>query len=142
MFLVMEILDGGSLLERLSTTGALPLARARTVVKQLCEAVSYLHQCGMIHRDLKPGNVGIARCAFLGGVHHTALGLTHPPTAPPPPGQPCDGVAPHSSCSASRAMTASSKSWTLACPCLRRTTTSASPSRSAQPRCVPGRHGV
>ncbi len=62
MYLVMEHLDGISLLSALAAAGntgtaALPLPRALHIVLQLCDAVGEAHVQGIVHRDLKPENV-------------------------------------------------------------------------------------
>jgi eukaryotic-like serine/threonine-protein kinase len=55
-FIALEYLDGGSLAERL--TGApLPARVATRLVEQLADAMDYAHQRGILHRDLKPGNI-------------------------------------------------------------------------------------
>lgn len=59
-FFVTELLDG----EPLSTTlkrGALPIARALAIVDQICAAIAEAHALGVVHRDLKPGNIFIER---------------------------------------------------------------------------------
>ena len=67
MYLVMEHLDGISLLSALAAAGntgdtaALPLPRALHVILQLCDAVGEAHAQGIVHRDLKPENVMLIR---------------------------------------------------------------------------------
>ena len=59
-FLVMEYLEGETLAERLET-GPLPLDQALRYGVQIAEALSVAHRQGVIHRDLKPGNVMVTR---------------------------------------------------------------------------------
>lgn len=40
-----------------TTYGALPLRLAKNVVRQILQAVNYIHRCGIIHTDLKPENI-------------------------------------------------------------------------------------
>ena len=59
-YLVMELLDGQTLADRLSR-GALPLAEVIRFGVQIAEALDKAHRAGIIHRDLKPGNVMITK---------------------------------------------------------------------------------
>ena len=56
--LVMELVDGWTLSQRIDR-GPIPVAEALTIAAQICEALEYAHQHGVIHRDLKPANVKI-----------------------------------------------------------------------------------
>lgn len=58
-FLVMEYLDGQSLRDILQLQGALPLRETVEIALQLCDALSYAHSHGVVHRDVKPDNVHI-----------------------------------------------------------------------------------
>lgn len=56
-YLVMEYLNGPSLLQRLAVDRRLPLDEVLRVVPRLCSALQVAHAAGVIHRDIKPGNV-------------------------------------------------------------------------------------
>ncbi len=55
-YFTMKLLEGGSLLERLKA-GALPAREAAQLMAKLARAVHHAHERGVLHRDLKPGNV-------------------------------------------------------------------------------------
>lgn len=55
-FLVMEFIEGGSLVDRLQQ-GPMPAAEAAQVALQVTQAIQHAHAHGTIHRDLKPGNI-------------------------------------------------------------------------------------
>jgi WD40 repeat protein/serine/threonine protein kinase/tetratricopeptide (TPR) repeat protein len=56
-YLVMEFLEGGSLAEQLRRDGLPSPAEAARLVELLARAVDHAHRRGVVHRDLKPGNV-------------------------------------------------------------------------------------
>ena len=56
-FIVMEYVDGLSLRQILRQRGRLPTAEAFDVAIQVAEALQAIHEAGIIHRDLKAGNV-------------------------------------------------------------------------------------
>jgi len=58
-FLVLEYMAGGDLAERLDRAPSkrLPVAEAVRVAEQVCRALDYAHRHGIVHRDVKPGNV-------------------------------------------------------------------------------------
>ncbi|HEY8945679.1 MAG TPA: serine/threonine-protein kinase [Polyangiaceae bacterium] len=57
IYVVMELLQGRSLAARLKSGGPLPTAEAVGIFRQVCRALTAAHQLGVVHRDLKPGNV-------------------------------------------------------------------------------------
>ena len=57
--LVMEYVDGDTLEQLIRSRGPLPLADAIRIFAALADAVSYIHQRGIIHRDLKTNNVKV-----------------------------------------------------------------------------------
>jgi serine/threonine protein kinase len=56
-YLVMEMLDGQSLSQRINDAGELPPAAAVGIVEQIAQALHAAHVRGIVHRDLKPDNV-------------------------------------------------------------------------------------
>ncbi len=60
-FIVMEYLEGENLADLLDRQGALEVEAAIAFMLQACEALAEVHVAEMVHRDLKPGNLFIAR---------------------------------------------------------------------------------
>ncbi|XP_020087818.1 probable serine/threonine protein kinase IRE isoform X3 [Ananas comosus] len=61
LYLVMEYLNGGDLYSLLRSLGCLDEEMARTYIAEIVLALEYLHNMNVIHRDLKPDNLLIAR---------------------------------------------------------------------------------
>lgn len=59
--LAMEYVEGQTLEQRLSINGPLEPAEAARIFDQALRAVEHVHSCGVIHRDLKPGNIYLTR---------------------------------------------------------------------------------
>jgi len=56
-FLTMELLNGETLATRLAQSGALAEDQALRLARQMAEGLAAAHQCGVVHRDFKSGNV-------------------------------------------------------------------------------------
>ncbi|EDX03136.1 ribosomal protein S6 kinase 2 beta [Drosophila yakuba] len=56
-YLVMELLKGGELLDRILAVGQMCESEAGAVLRTIASAVAYLHEHGVVHRDLKPSNM-------------------------------------------------------------------------------------
>ena len=59
-FLVMELVDGETLADRI-TRGALTLPEVLQIGAQVADALNRAHRAGVVHRDLKPGNVMLTK---------------------------------------------------------------------------------
>ncbi|PIO31253.1 hypothetical protein AB205_0038800 [Aquarana catesbeiana] len=55
-FLVMELLKGGELFERIKKKKSFSESEASHIMRKLVSAVSHMHDVGVVHRDLKPEN--------------------------------------------------------------------------------------
>ena len=56
-YMVMPRLEGRTLAQRIAKDGRLSMERALELFEQLADALSSLHEAGLVHRDLKPENV-------------------------------------------------------------------------------------
>jgi len=56
-YLAMEYVEGENLRDWLQSRGLMPLAMIVEVMKQACAGVGAAHTAGVIHRDIKPGNI-------------------------------------------------------------------------------------
>jgi serine/threonine-protein kinase len=71
-YIVMEHIQGQSGAEILRDRGRLPVAEALAIVNQSCRGLDYAHRNGVVHRDVKPGNLlrtddgGVVKLADFG----------------------------------------------------------------------------
>lgn len=90
-FLVMEYVRGNPLSRIVQQSGPLPFTKVRAYMRGILRAVHHLHEHGVIHRDIKPGNIligpddqpkltdfGIAKFAWQQGETRTQKGLGTP----------------------------------------------------------------
>ena len=85
---VMAIVEGENVGERVRSRGALPFADVRRILREVADALTYAHERGVVHRDIKPDNIlidgqtnralvtdfGIARATTEGESRLTATG--------------------------------------------------------------------
>ncbi len=58
-YLVMELVPGDTLADRIKRDGAIPVVEALGIAKQIAEALEAAHEKGIVHRDLKPANIKV-----------------------------------------------------------------------------------
>ncbi|HVP14223.1 MAG TPA: serine/threonine-protein kinase, partial [Terriglobales bacterium] len=87
LFYVMPYVEGESLRDRLAREKQLPVDDALRVAREVADALSYAHSCGVVHRDIKPENIllesghavvadfGVARAAAAAGERLTETGI-------------------------------------------------------------------
>ncbi|XP_039521955.1 calcium/calmodulin-dependent protein kinase 1Db isoform X2 [Rhinichthys klamathensis goyatoka] len=57
LYLIMQLVSGGELFDRIVERGFYTEQDASALIKQVLDAVNYLHSLGIVHRDLKPENL-------------------------------------------------------------------------------------
>jgi serine/threonine protein kinase len=65
LFLVMELLDGSDLAALVPANGPLPVAGACEVIRQAALGLHFAHEHGLMHRDVKPGNLFLNRAGTV-----------------------------------------------------------------------------
>ena len=80
-FLVMEYLEGDSLDNIIKSRRPLQIAEKLAILVQVCKGLSFAHERGVVHRDVKPANIvvltnGIAKIVDFGIAHVGGHGLT------------------------------------------------------------------
>jgi Tol biopolymer transport system component len=78
-YLVMELLEGESLAQRLRR-GPLPTADLLEITAEVASALDAAHRAGVVHRDVKPGNILLTRSAAK--LLDFGLASLHPPALP------------------------------------------------------------
>jgi eukaryotic-like serine/threonine-protein kinase len=106
-YVVMELVEGRSLASRLAE-GAVPVVETAWVMAQVCDALAVAHAGGIVHRDIKPGNIllgsgrsvkvcdfGIARLLETTALtsSHAAVGTSSYMSPEQIAGRPLDGRA-------------------------------------------------
>jgi tetratricopeptide (TPR) repeat protein len=87
LFLAMPLYGGETLKDRLGRTGTIPVDEALAIASQIAAGLQYAHAAGIVHRDIKPGNVmlladgtvkildfGLAKVRAEPAISHAVLG--------------------------------------------------------------------
>ncbi|HSV67659.1 MAG TPA: Stk1 family PASTA domain-containing Ser/Thr kinase [Mycobacteriales bacterium] len=64
-YIVMEYVDGRTLRDVLKAEGRLHPQRAMEIAADICSALDFSHRAGIVHRDIKPGNVMITQAGVI-----------------------------------------------------------------------------
>lgn len=77
-YLVMDLVEGQTLTDWLKKSGALPVDYVVSLCIQICFGLLYAHEKGVVHRDIKPGNIMLLhadRCVTEGSVKIVDFGI-------------------------------------------------------------------
>lgn len=90
-FIAMEFVEGRNLATIIADEGPLPIPRAAKFIHQIADGLAYAHERGIVHRDIKPGNIlvtaddkakisdfGLARLQSAGSVTQTGHAVGSP----------------------------------------------------------------
>lgn len=83
-YIVMEYVPGEDLRQQLERNGSVPARQALDIARQMAQGIGYAHRKGLVHRDIKPGNIlmtplGEVKVADFGIAKAMAsVGLTEP----------------------------------------------------------------
>lgn len=61
LYLIMELLEGESLADKMDREGAFPVSEALRIARDIARGLEVAHEAGVVHRDLKPDNVFLTR---------------------------------------------------------------------------------
>ena len=73
LWYVMPYVEGESLAQRIQREGPLPIDEALNVTRQVAAALQYAHSRGVVHRDIKPGNILLSG----GNAYVADFGIAH-----------------------------------------------------------------
>src|SRR5215207_8722969 len=86
LYYVMPFVEGETLRERLARERQLPVGDALQIAREVADALSYAHKSGVVHRDIKPGNImlesGHAIVADFGIARAVGVASSQPLTGP------------------------------------------------------------
>src|SRR3981081_4639408 len=88
-YYTMPFIEGESLRARLARSGELPIQEAAKILRDVLSALSYAHEHGVVHRDIKPDNIlltGHHAVVADFGVAKALNAATNPGSSLPPPG--------------------------------------------------------
>ncbi|MGH9776274.1 MAG: protein kinase domain-containing protein, partial [Candidatus Acidiferrales bacterium] len=60
-FIAMELLDGEDLEKIIRERRDIPIARKLEIIIEVCKGLNYAHERGIVHRDIKPGNIEVLK---------------------------------------------------------------------------------